>query len=717
MNLRKTQSTSKLEPVMDDTLMSINSESSVTSAESGPSSLVSNIARNSMLRTFVNRDSCTPVPPPDGPDTFDMPSAGGLKQESLNKMEDSLSISSHMSIDTIGSSHGIEEDSMSIGSASAYCTPSRNPLQRTSLRTSTRSVPGFRADSDDELQPALFRSLCNSAVRRPNNKAEFAAPMRRSMRMSIQKRNVSSMNMADVPEEEEAAPVANSSMRVVSEPIQEEEEEQFGAAKDFFDKNITSHDESADEGTSSISRLSTTSESRASAAGFSIVSDFEKGRKSSFFRKVFSGKSEGGGGKERRMSDVFHGLESSASKDRRSSMVSFTNDCSFTGGGVGATSNSNVSVSSIASSDSAKKPKMRKKAPSTSNLTQRLSSVFRRSSSSTVKDDDLFGGLSTTTTTSSRRNTLTGYSSISSGIGSIASAASDQGYGTIGSRNGQSISRSGSKRDDEMKRERTRRMIDRIIISDVPASELLKMKAEQMRKHDEKEIDGTREKETESSFLDFDVVAVDLKPDGTPFSTTAATFVDESLGRLVKEEIRSNYRPDRCGSITDHHPELVFVIPEPSQPNIGGKLNDSISSNDVTSDLLRNVRSGLHKAIEEWKKITSDRNASTMLIYPMFCQSEDEWDSKATIDSMFMMLDSILMNAKRWKPNGKCILAGITASNVQLLQEKYEDLRQSVATTATSTDSVDGALSVSTYDDLDTQSITSNSTMFGAKMM
>uniref|UniRef100_A0A1I7T998 TLDc domain-containing protein n=1 Tax=Caenorhabditis tropicalis TaxID=1561998 RepID=A0A1I7T998_9PELO len=655
-----------------------------------------------MLRSFVNRNSCTSIPPveehKDPPDIHNTPIDGLLKQESNGITEDSLSVSSHMSVDTIGSTHTIEEDTVSIGSASAYCTPTRNPLTRNGLRTSTRSVSD--RNSDDDMPPSLFRSLCNSAVRRvPNSKNDqMGTPMRRSMRMAMQKRNLNGMNMADVPEEEEAV-LTSHSIRV-SEPILEEGDgERFGEAKEFFEKNVTSHEESGDEGSVSMSRLSTTSESRISNGSFSI------GRKSSFLRKVWPGKSEP---KERRLSDVFHSTESATINHRRASMVSFTNDCSFTGASI---SNTNVSVTSLASTDSPKKAKMRKKAPSSSNLTQRISSVFRRSSSSAVKDDDICGQ------SSSHRNTLTGFSSISSGIGSIASAASDQGYGTIGSRNGQSISRSGSKRDDENKRERTRRLLDRIIISNVPAAELLRMKSEQIKKRDQKDLDEkfeTQLNDTASStnshqeHLNFDVVALDLKANGSPFSTTAASFIDEGLGNMVKEEIRTNYRPERCGSITDYEPEVVFVIPEQPQSN-NRTLNDSISSNDVTSDLLRNVRSGLCKAIEEWKKITSERESSTMLIYPMFCQSEDEWDSKATIDALFLMLDGILMNVKRWRPNGKCILAGITPSNVQLLREKYDDLRQSVSTTEP-----DGALIV--HDDLDTQSITSNSTMFGTNV-
>uniref|UniRef100_A0A8R1IXQ1 Uncharacterized protein n=1 Tax=Caenorhabditis japonica TaxID=281687 RepID=A0A8R1IXQ1_CAEJA len=58
----------------------------------------------------------------------------------------------------------------------------------------------------------------------------------------------------------------------------------------------------------------------------------------------------------------------------------------------------------------------------------------------------------------------------------------------------------------------------------------------------------------------------------------------------------------------------------------------------------------------------------------MFCQSEAEWDSKATIDAIFLMLDGILLNARRWRANGKCILAGLTPNNVRLLKEKYDEV-------------------------------------------
>ncbi|CAO4369133.1 unnamed protein product [Caenorhabditis nigoni] len=688
--LNRGPSTSKLETIANDTQLSIKSESSVTSVESGPSTLVPNIAKNAQLRSFVNRDSFTPVPPLDSDekqDVFVMPTVGGSKSESTNKMEDSISISSHMSVDTIGSNHAIDEDAISIGSTSVFCTPSRNPLQRNGLRMSTRSVPGD-AD-DDDTQHSLFRSLCNSARRLPNSKLEAGStPMRRSMRMAIQKRNLSTKSMEDVPEEEEAAGgvITTATIRM-SAPIAEEEEsgEQFGAAKEFFDGNITSHDDSADEGSASISRLSTASVTSCSRQSI--------GRKSSIFRKIFNPKD-----RERRLSDVFHGPTSSTSHERRASIVSFTNDCSFAAGGMTSASASatNVSMTSVASTESQQKPKIRKKAPSTSNLTQRLSSVFRRSSTSTNKDDDLIGPHS-----QSRRSTLTGYSSISSGIGSIASGVSDQGYGTIGSRNGQSISRSGSKRDDQNKRERSRRLLDRIIISEIPAEDLLRMKVEQMKKKEE-DADSSTDCISENELLNFDVVAVDVKADGSPFSSTAATFVDDRIKKMVKDEIRANYRPDRCGSVTDCEPDLVFLIPEQT---VRGPNDSIISNSDPNSDLLRNVRNGLCKSIEEWKKISTGRDLSTMLIYPTFCQSEDEWDSPATIDAIFTMLDSIMCNVKRWRKNGKCILAGLTPTNVSLLQKEYNRLKESVEQTER-----DGP---PTTDDIDSQSITSTSTVFG----
>ncbi|CAI2348322.1 unnamed protein product [Caenorhabditis sp. 36 PRJEB53466] len=686
-NNKGASSSSKLEAFANETQISITSESSVTSAES--SSIVPNIEKNAGLRTFVNRDSFTPVPPPD---------------EAEPKLEDAISVSSHMSVETIGSNHTIDEDSMSIGSTSAFCTPSRNPMHRNGLRTSTRSVPDRQGD---DLQPALFRSLCNSAVRRvPNSKSDsLSTPMRRSMRMSLQKRSLNVKSMEDVPEEE-ALTVSSSSVLKLEEPI-EEEGEQFGAAKEFFAANATSpHNESADEGQDSFSRLSTCSEAGKSSGSASI------GRKSSIFRRVFSHKHDS---KERRMSEVFSSdmqqdpTLAGGPRGRRASIVSFTNDCSFTGGNGGV--NASVSVSSLASNESSQKvPTMRKKAPSTSNLAQRFSSVFRRTSTSTVKEDDVLGGQPAQ---SNRRSTLTGYSSISSGIGSIASGISDSGYGTLGSRSGGSISRSGSKREDESKRERSRRLLDRVVISSIPAEELIKLKIEQLKNKDQEttdELSETQLKESNSSessnidLLDFDVIAVDLKPDGSPFSSTAAVFMDERIGKIIRDEIRSNFRPDKCGTITDCEPELVFVCPEQPQCLQKG-ANDSVSStSDVNSELLRNVRSGLYKAMEEWKKIAKD--SSTMLIYPMFCESEAEWDSKATIDAIFLMLDGILQNAKRWRKNGKCLLAGLTANNVRLLQEKYDEIKQSVAVTE-----FEGL--GSSLDEPDRQSVASTSTMFG----
>lgn len=399
-------------------------------------------------------------------------------------------------------------------------------------------------------------------------------------------------------------------------------------------------------------------------------------------------------------------------KSRRASVVSFNEFTSVSGLSV----NDSASKNPKDLTESPQQPKLRKKTASSSNLSQRISSVFRMGSNSTVKLNEYVP--SPIVSQSSRRNTLTGNSSISSGVGSIASGTSDQGYGTIGSRSGQSISRCGSRRDDEGKKERTRRLLDRIIISDVPAGELLKLKIEQVKKQKQLEMDELFETQlTESSSSDtsqsenlqFDVVAVDIKADGSPFSTTAATFMDSELSKRVKEEIVSNYRPDRCGSITEYEPELVFVMPEQPQASLKS-LNDSVSSNaDINLDHLRNVRSGLCKSIEEWKRITKMRESSTMLIYPMFCQSEEEWDSKGTIDAIFLMLDGILMNTKRWMPNGKCILAGVTPNNVILLRNKFDELKLSVAISES-----DGP--ASSNDDFDTQSTASTSTVFGAKI-
>lgn len=60
--------------------------------------------------------------------------------------------------------------------------------------------------------------------------------------------------------------------------------------------------------------------------------------------------------------------------------------------------------------------------------------------------------------------------------------------------------------------------------------------------------------------------------------------MDSELSKRVKEEIVSNYRPDRCGSITEYEPELVFVMPEQPQASLKS-LNDSVSSNGKYSQL------------------------------------------------------------------------------------------------------------------------------------
>lgn len=89
----KSASSSKMDTIANETHLSITSESSITSVESCHSAQFPNVAKNAMLRTLVNRDSFTPVPPPDGESvTFILPEIGSSKLEFTSKMDDAISV-------------------------------------------------------------------------------------------------------------------------------------------------------------------------------------------------------------------------------------------------------------------------------------------------------------------------------------------------------------------------------------------------------------------------------------------------------------------------------------------------------------------------------------------------------------------------------------------------------------------------------------------------
>ncbi|CAB3402443.1 unnamed protein product [Caenorhabditis bovis] len=520
----------------DITHLSQTSESSATSIDSSNVSLLPNVGKNADLRTFVNRNPYT-ASAPECPKL----NGAGLNPHSDGKPEDNISISSRMSVDTIGSNQTMEEDRQSVSSTSMFCTPLRAPLRRNgAARISTRSVPDRHYDD-----PAYrtFNSVCNSVKRVPSSVSEKSftpnSAARRSMR-HMSRKLINSFNMEDVPEDEALTTVSRTFSTTMDEEL---EEEKFVDGKEFFANNVIQATESESNDRESISsnaRLSVSSESRKNLGSSSI------GRSNSILKKLMGGIS----GKERRNSEVHQDefeIQNNTSS-RRASNVSFSAE---------STSISNGSASNGLG------PKMRSKTASASNITHRfsLSNMFRR-----TKDDD-----SQFTGQPNRRSTLTGYSSQSSGIGSIASINSDVAY-NMPRLNGTSISRNGSKREDEVRK------------------------------------------------------------------------------------------------------DVIFVCPQPTA-TFTRDLNDSIASTgDLHPTLLPNVRNGVSKSIELWSTAAGTREESTMLLFPMFCTSELEWDAPETIDGIFKMLDTYI-HTKRWKTNGKVLLAGLTENNTRLLQEKYDAMK------------------------------------------
>ncbi|CAI5445792.1 unnamed protein product [Caenorhabditis angaria] len=304
-----------------------------------------------------------------------------------------------------------------------------------------------------------------------------------------------------------------------------------------------------------------------------------------------------------------------------------------------------------------------------------------------MKDDDM----SCINKSSNRRSTLTGYSSISSGIGSIASEVSEFGSfgGTIG--RSASVSRNGSKRETD--KERTRRFLKNVVISDIPAEELLKMKVEQLKRRKDRSIDeefetqldetGSSTSSTIQELLNFDVVALDINVDGTPYSKVGEVMINAEISKKIKDEMRSGYRSDKCGTIVECDPDIVFVCSSTAQNKVNTSfavrdLDESVVSRaSVTQSVLVNVRNSISKSIELWNSQALSRTSSTLLLFPMFCSSEEEWDAKDTIEAIYCMLDAML-NTKRWKTNGRVILAGLTSNNVRLLREKYNEMKLSI---------------------------------------
>ncbi|CAB3402442.1 unnamed protein product [Caenorhabditis bovis] len=632
----------------DITHLSQTSESSATSIDSSNVSLLPNVGKNADLRTFVNRNPYT-ASAPECPKL----NGAGLNPHSDGKPEDNISISSRMSVDTIGSNQTMEEDRQSVSSTSMFCTPLRAPLRRNgAARISTRSVPDRHYDD-----PAYrtFNSVCNSVKRVPSSVSEKSftpnSAARRSMR-HMSRKLINSFNMEDVPEDEALTTVSRTFSTTMDEEL---EEEKFVDGKEFFANNVIQATESESNDRESISsnaRLSVSSESRKNLGSSSI------GRSNSILKKLMGGIS----GKERRNSEVHQDefeIQNNTSS-RRASNVSFSAE---------STSISNGSASNGLG------PKMRSKTASASNITHRfsLSNMFRR-----TKDDD-----SQFTGQPNRRSTLTGYSSQSSGIGSIASINSDVAY-NMPRLNGTSISRNGSKREDEVRKERYRRFLRCISIAKEPAVELIRKMKESKAKKKQKEIEeqyetqlndsGSTIASQNSDIVKFDVISVDVQHDGKPVSAAAKEVVDSEMAKRILNEISNSYRSDICGTLIETDPDVIFVCPQPTA-TFTRDLNDSIASTgDLHPTLLPNVRNGVSKSIELWSTAAGTREESTMLLFPMFCTSELEWDAPETIDGIFKMLDTYI-HTKRWKTNGKVLLAGLTENNTRLLQEKYDAMK------------------------------------------
>ncbi|CAI5445791.1 unnamed protein product [Caenorhabditis angaria] len=289
------KSMSKLESLNhSDAHSSINSESSITSTES---SKIPNIEKNAGLRTFVNRDSFTPVPPID------------------DKNEDALSTSSKMSVET-ADSFNLNDAMCHNATTSVFCTPSRTLNRNSNSRISTRSVPDHHVFQDsDESSANMFNSLCNSVRRAPSTKSEGGGvnsmfgsqAMRRSGRLQFNRRHMNASNMEDVPEEEPLASVTPAQTLC----NEDGDEEVFVNGKEFFADNTTESNDTNQRTSIDSSRLSIASEHRKTPGSV--------GRNNSILRKILPSKWNQ---KERRTSELGDEAVREAN-DRRLSIISF----------------------------------------------------------------------------------------------------------------------------------------------------------------------------------------------------------------------------------------------------------------------------------------------------------------------------------------------------------------------------------------------------------
>ncbi|CAD6185780.1 unnamed protein product [Caenorhabditis auriculariae] len=569
-----------------------------------------NLQRNADLRAFVHNEAHLPL----------------AKSVSNNDQVEPEAVDDISVVESNTSSAGIKDEHVDSLSVASYCTPQR--LKRGSAgRISSRSVP-----ESYDIDTPLVRGLCNSVVRRAQSSiSDVGGVFSRQRSLRMRERIITAASMEDVPEEE----VVDHRNPRLEPPV---EEEHFVDGQQFFD-NFSSAE---DINTSDHSHTPSSMGRRRSL--WKVKSYLFGNNKSGKARDSPSGNSVSGtsmfcedGEPQPQLDDSL--VMETKSVSRRASLSS------------NILPNPSVAVGSS---------KMKRNPTSASNI-QRISALFRKSSQ--TQEDR-------TTPEKKKNNTIVRRGSSLLKIGNETNRRNTLGNCSMNEGNTTLNTSRAHRRENEI-RDRVRKFVNHITVSEHTATELIQMFGEEKSRRRARLNDSndTVDMPEIEEGPGFDAVAVDVLPDGKPFSTTASAIVTDAMAGKIRYEIVSSFPAEGGGSLIGSEPEVFFVCPHSASQN-HPKDEEGDAANRA---MLINVRNAVMKAVTLWGNTTCT-TPSTLLVYPMFCSSEAEWDAPETVKAVFDMLDAIV-NTKRWRKNGTCILAGVTKNNGQLLRERYEQMK------------------------------------------